>query len=141
MLVCGTQVLEGCDALIFLDDEQRQCADNVECGNNHDYVTIRKESWSLLDMYSNLITALDDILSLNNTEELPMISSEQFTSFKNRIIRAANEFDIDELDQIISEMKSYRFPPQEQKRFETLCGYINAVDYDAAVELLESTKF
>ena len=103
------------------------------CENNN-IEELKKEHITLITSYKNFKAILEPLITENdfkiqkseNKRELPQ---EKLSQIINQLIEAANDFDIDSLDNLVKELSEYDLPFEFSQKFDNIKESIEKVDF------------
>lgn len=109
------------------------------CGDKNDIHEIELKTPALLSQYRNYKKILEKVFGKTDEEDmsLPEISIDELKEFYSMIKDMAASFDLDNIDQMMEEIKDYRIPAAEKERFKKIKDCITAADWAALEDLLK----
>lgn len=108
------------------------------CGDKNDVHEIETKTPALLSMYRGYKSVLAPVFGGSAEEDasLPEISPEDLHEMYSLIKGFAEEFDLDNIDNMMAEAKNYRIPESEREKFEKIKECVTNADWGTLEELL-----
>lgn len=125
--------------IIGAEDLSKQAAYLEGCGDKEDWEEITEKTPALLDAYRKLSKALagteaDEVES--EVDDRPLIPEEELKGAYAGIRELVTAFDFDGAGDILSLLKGYRLPEEEQERFGEISDLVTKLDRDKLLEVL-----
>lgn len=109
-----------------------------DCGDRADWDEIREKTPALLAEYRALVKTLaetePDVLE-SGEDERPMIPRDQLQGAYAGIRELVTAFDFDGAGDILSLLRTYRLPEDEQGRFEEIADLVTKLDRDSLLAM------
>ncbi len=107
-------------------------------GNARDTNSIRQHTDQMLSMYLQYIDVLKPLFPDTEEDEAqkPVIDIGQLLSFFSKMHEATDNLDMDEMEQIISDMGKYSYPDDQKELFEQLAVAADNIDVDTCEEVI-----
>ena len=120
--------------------ELGQMAEELEmAGKSEDRQFIREHTQALLDAYRKLQQQLKELLDSgeddSQEDEAPELTDEQLTEILSTLEAAAEDMDIDLLEETYGRLKGYRLEMETAKLAEEIKAAIDDFDYDLVAEI------
>ena len=121
--------------------EEAQMLENAGKSNDIDY--IREHHDAFIKEYMEFKEPLENVLrqvrkAEDGGEEGPVADSALMTEVYEEFKSAAQNMDIDRMEQVIDEMKHYIIPEEEKEVYDAIKNAVYNIDYDKIIELLEN---
>lgn len=109
------------------------------CGDKKDMAEIELKTPALLSQYRGYKKVLEKVFGKKDEEDLslPEIPVDELKEFYAMIKDMAASFDLDNIDQMMEDIKGYRIPAEEKERFKKIKDCITAADWTALGDLLK----
>ena len=104
-------------------------------GKDNDLDTINAETGRLILMMCNLEEELAKVFD-SNTSDKAEISEEELVSLFKDIVSAAEVFDFDVIDDIMSRLEDYSIPESYKEKYNKLRIYVADVARDDIISLI-----
>ncbi len=111
-----------------------------DCGNAQNVEEIEAKTPKLLSDFRGYKEVLAPLFGTSEEEDmsLPEISVDELHELYSLIKGLAAEFDLDNIDKMMEEAKSYRIPEAEKERFNKLKDCVRSADWATLEQLLEA---
>ena len=109
------------------------------CGDKNDIAEIEAKTPALLSQYRGYKKVLAEVFGNNDEEDmsLPEIPLDELKEFYVMLRDMAANFDLDNIDGMMEDIKNYRIPADEKERFKKIKDCVTAADWAALDELLK----
>ena len=109
------------------------------CGDKNDIAEIEAKTPALLSQYRGYKQVLAEVFGSNDEEDmsLPEIPLDELKEFYAMLRDMAANFDLDNIDGMMEDIKNYRIPAEEKERFKKIKDCVTAADWAALDELLK----
>ncbi|MCR5451693.1 MAG: response regulator, partial [Lachnospiraceae bacterium] len=109
--------------------------------NDYDYITANHRSFitDYLDLKDALTGIFDENESATDSGK-PSVDEGFLNAAYKKLLNAAEEMNIDEMDEIFREISNFRLPDPEKKLWEQVVNASNMFDYKAVVSLIKENK-
>ncbi|MCR5347822.1 MAG: response regulator [Fretibacterium sp.] len=108
-----------------------------DCGNAQNVEEIEAKTPDLLLRYRRYKEALAPIFGKNEDDSsLPEISTEDLHEMYSLIRGFAQDFDLDNIDKMLEEVKGFRIPDAEKETFNKIKDCVTAADWGTLEQLL-----
>ncbi len=95
----------------------------------------------MLSMYRELLDKLSKYFEEEEDEkELMPITQEIFDELSGRLAEACDELDMDGMEEVAQDMKSYQYPDEMKENLDKLYLAIDNIDIDGCEEIMEQLK-
>ncbi len=111
-----------------------------DAGKNREYGYIREHHKELMDECAALKELFCGVFSgddLSDEENKPEASSENMKEAYERLKAAADEMDIDAIEEVFEDMKKYSIPKEEKPLWNAVKDAASQYDYDGILECLK----
>ena len=110
-----------------------------KAGNARDSAVLHRRTKDLLEMYTVYLPVLEPFCAERDGEEgKKVISSEALADCFCRLREAADDLDMDRMEEVIQEMNRYHYDGWQQELFELLKDAVEEVDVEQCGELMLS---
>ena len=109
------------------------------CGDKNDIAEIEAKTPALLSQYRSYKKVLAEVFGNNDEEDmsLPEIPLDELKEFYVMLKDMAANFDLDNIDAMMEDIKNYRIPADEKERFKKIKDCVTAADWASLDELLK----
>ena len=108
-----------------------------QCGKDEDIETIEEQTGTLLQMYRNLGSELEDVLCDREKEEQkPLIGEAQLKEAVATLLEGMETFDFDMAQSVMDQLENYRLPDAFAEKYKKLRILMAEVARDDMIELL-----
>ena len=109
-----------------------------QAGNSRDDTAIREHTDELLEKYRAYYPVLEPFFAVQEEDgNLPPVSQELLKELFERMRTAVDELDMDEMAEVIAEMKKYSYEGECKEAFEKLQEAVDNIDVDACQEIMD----
>lgn len=113
-----------------------------KAGNARDSVAVREGTEEMLRQYLEYLTLLEPFCAEEEEDEAQkkQISKEILTGCFERLSAAIEDLDMDQVEEVIEEMKHYRYESGQIEFFQQLKEAVEEFDVDRCEEILENWR-
>lgn len=115
-----------------------------QAGKSQDIRTITAQTEKMLAKYNSYLEILKPFCKENPAEATGDLSTPPDVSFLptqfDLIREAIDNLDMDQMDEILSQMQHYTYPPEQNECFDRLKTAATDMDFDRCAEIVESWK-
>ena len=114
-------------------------AELEKAGNEKNTTYIRFNTAALLKKYLSYAPILAPFFPKEEEieDDKNMITSDQLKSFFEQLREAADELDLDRMEQIVNDMKGYAYPKDQKELFDRLKEAVESMDTDECEAVLQ----
>ena len=111
-----------------------------ELGNKNDVEGIKRETPDILERLRNLKTTIENEFGIkednSDDQDKEQVDNEKIKSVLNSMIDAVNNFNLDDIDEAMEELNSYRMPDSIKEKFEELSISVSDVDMEKILKIV-----
>ena len=136
----AVHALKSSSRLIGAMDLSKMAAGLEESGDAEDITAINEGTSALLEKYTYYFDSLAAIFreTKEADDDREMIDPSALSEAYGAIKEAVAAFDFNTADELVGMLKEYRMPPEEEARYERICGMITRLERDAILEELNN---
>lgn len=136
----AVHALKSSSRLIGAMDLSKMAAGLEESGDREDIEAINEDTPALLNKYIYYHDSLAAIFreTKEADDDREMIDPSALSEAYGAIKEAVAAFDFNTADELVGMLKEYRMPPEEDARYERICGMITRLERDAILEELNN---
>lgn len=111
-----------------------------QAGNEQDAEMIHQFTPGMLEQYLTYEKILQQYFPQEpekNAADRPLASSEDLRQFFGLLRSAFENLDMDQMEEVIAQMKQYRYAKNQEELFTQLCGAVEEIDTDASEDILK----
>lgn len=111
-----------------------------QAGNEHDESLIHKYTPALLKQYLAYDTILKSYFGEPRDESgiaKPPATPDDLRKFFDLLRTAFDNLDMDQMEEVIQQMKQYAYDGNQQELFQQLCGAVEEIDTDASEDIIK----
>ncbi len=129
--------LKSTSRLIGANDLSKQAEHLEKCADQGNIEEIKAKHETLIETYLSLKQILKPLVKTDSeTSQKPEISSEQLSEKLKQLSAYADDFNIDGLDKVISELSEYTIPFDFSQKFDNIKQSVSNVDFKELKVLL-----
>lgn len=136
----AVHALKSSSRLIGAVDLSRMAAGLEDFGDREDIDAINEGTPALLEKYTYYYDSLAAIFQETGEadDDREMIDPAALSEAYGAIKEAVDAFDFNTADELVGMLKDYRLPPDEEDRYERICGMITRLERDTVLEELNN---
>lgn len=110
-----------------------------QAGNERDAALIHTYSPGMVEQYLAYKGILQKYFQADADDDTnkPLASSEELRQFFGLLRYAFDNLDMDQMEEVIGQMKQYRYANGQKELFSQLCGAVGEIDTDASEDILK----
>jgi HPt (histidine-containing phosphotransfer) domain-containing protein len=136
----AVHALKSSSRLIGAVDLSKMAAGLEDFGDREDTEAINEGTPALLEKYTYYHDSLAAIFQETGEadDDREMIDPSALAEAYGAIKEAVDAFDFNTADELVGMLKDYRLPPDEEDRYERICGMITRLERDTILEELNN---